>query len=97
MRIVIQMPRHDDKERQAAAMDALTRRTKRTLEARFTESPDYDPERVDVFGFDRDTKGVGFKTWIRWTHQVRVALVRLEARQHAARLEYETRKNAMTW
>jgi len=71
MEITIQMPKPITLAKKAAAMSVLERQTSRTIKATIVESPDYDPYRVDVRG---TVKGVGPKTWEKWTTSVRVAL-----------------------
>ena len=76
MNIIIRMP-NPTTARKAAVMAALESRTGRTINATVIESPDYDPDRIDVSG---TVKGVGPKTWEKWTVIARVALKIQESR-----------------
>lgn len=78
MRITIRMPNSSDVLRQNVVLSALEERTSRPIDALFIDSYDYDPDRVDVSG---TVKGVGPKTWEKWSTVAKVALRRLEKKQ----------------
>jgi hypothetical protein len=88
MNITIRMP-NPTPARKAAVMTALESRTGRTINATIVESPDYDPDRIDVSG---TVKGVGPKTWEKWTVIARVAIRRLEKREQYAKDLWEAQR-----
>lgn len=71
MEITIQLPLPHSVERIAAAMQAIEKHTNRTFRAQIVEPPEYDRNRVDVRGA---VKGIGSKTWEKWTIAVYVAI-----------------------
>ena len=71
MEITIQLPLPHNTARKAAALMAIESHTNRTIKANIVAPPAYDPERVDVRG---TVKGVGTRTWEKWTVAVKVAI-----------------------
>lgn len=74
MEITIQMPLPHSTARIAAAMTAIEKHTYRTFRACIVEPPEYDPNRIDVRG---TVKGIGAKTWEKWTMAVIIALKKI--------------------
>lgn len=71
MVITIQIPHPITLDRIEKARKAVEHCTSRPFGALIVEPPDYDPDRVDVRG---TVKGVGPKTWQKWTVAVKTAL-----------------------
>ena len=71
MEITIQLPLPHSIERVTAAIQAIENHTNRPFRAQIVESPEYDQNRVDVRG---TVKGIGPKTWEKWTIAVYVAI-----------------------
>lgn len=79
MIIEVVMPLPHSVERLSIAVRAIERHTNRPFLAKFAECSEYCPNQISVFGIE---KGVGQKTWEKWTTAVRVAIKNIEGGQN---------------